>query len=166
MGIEEIRAIRENRDKPKAPKRYVIPKKSAKRIAKEKAEKAIGGDNEMDIFFEAMRKRMVGKCLFCGGRTEKDNDLTYRRSIAHFFPKRKNQFPSIAVHPSNWFELCFFNNSCHTNFDNGKITFELLRDSKEWDIIVEKFHELAPLLTDEERKNKYYTHLENLIYKK
>ena len=75
-------------------------------------------------------------------------------------------FPSIATHPSNFIEICHFGNSCHQNFDNGKISFELLKDSKEWDIIVEKFHELAPLLTDEERSRKFYTNLETLIYKK
>lgn len=143
-----------------------IAKKSAKKILEEKEQKESGTDGEMDKFFSAMRKRMTGKCFICGGKTEKDNDDKYKFSIAHLFPKKPTMFPSIATHPSNWLELCFHNNSCHTNFDSGKITFQLLKDSKEWDVIVEKFHELAPLLTDEERTRKYYTHLEELIYKK
>lgn len=143
-----------------------IAKKSAKKILEEKEQKESGTDGEMDRFFLAMRKRMKGKCFICGEKTEKDNDDKYKFSIAHLFPKKPSMFPSIATHPSNWLELCFYGNSCHTNFDTGKITFELLKDSKEWDVIVEKFHELAPLLTDEERTRKYYTHLEELIYKK
>lgn len=166
MGLEQIRKLKEEALMPKVKVRKPIAKKSAKKIAQEKALKELGTDNEMDRFFAEMRKKMTGKCFFCGGKTQKDDDETYRNSIAHLFPKRKNMFPSIATHSSNWIELCFYGSSCHTNFDNGIITFELLRDSKEWDVIVEKFHELAPLLTDEERSTKFYYNLENLIYKK
>lgn len=148
--------------KPKKAIAKVSVKKS-KEIAKEKES---GSDGEMDRFFQSMRSRMVGKCLFCGGKTEKNNDKYYKFSIAHLFPKKPTMFPSVATHHSNFLELCHFGNSCHTNFDQGKISFELLKDSKEWDIIVEKFHELSPLLTDEERSRKFYTNLETLIYKK
>lgn len=34
----------------------------------------------------------------------------------------------------------------------------------DWDDIKEKFHQLAPLLTDEERATKFYKNLEYLIY--
>ena len=167
MGILEIRALKEKAKLPKQPKiRKPIAKMSAKRKLEVIELKESGGDKEMDKFFLAMRKRMVGKCLFCGGKTEKDNDEYYKFSIAHLFAKKPIMFPSIATHPSNWLELCHFGNSCHTNFDNGKITLELLKDSKEWDVIAEKFHELAPLLTEAERKNKFYQRLEMLIYKK
>ena len=162
--LDERRDFIERGRPLKQKKIYSIPKKSEKRKAKEKQEREAGGENEMDVFFDKMRNRMIGRCFFCNGKTEKDNDETYRRSIAHFFPKAI--FPSIATHPDNWFELCFFGNSCHTNLDNHIITFELLKDSKEWEIIVEKFHELAPLLTDEERAHKFYRNLETLIYAK
>lgn len=142
-----------------------INKVSAKKAAEDKAKKESGGDNEMDLFFVAMRKKMKGVCLFCNSKTEKDNDETYRRSIAHLLAKNKNAFPSVAIHPDNWIELCFHNNSCHTNFDNGKITWEFIKDSKEWDIIKEKLLNVLPMVAENERKNKLYDKLMKLVYK-
>lgn len=150
-------------------KKYVIPKVSEKRKAKEKAEKGLKGDSGLDKWFEEMRKRMTGKCLFCGGKTEKSNDDTYRRSIAHLLPKRsvnKGGFPSVSTHEENWIELCFYGNSCHTNFDSGMITWEFLKDSKEWDIIQEKLFTLLPLIPEEERKHKLYSIIQELVYGK
>ena len=51
--------------KPKKAIAKVSVKKS-KEIAKEKES---GSNGEMDRFFQSMRSRMVGKCLFCGGKT-------------------------------------------------------------------------------------------------
>jgi CHASE3 domain sensor protein len=34
----------------------------------------------------------------------------------------------------------------------------------DWDDIKEKFHQLAPLLTDEERATKFYSTLEKMVY--
>lgn len=165
MGYFEDRQLWNITGKPKKEKKvYTIPKKSAKKIAQEKEENNSRGDGGLDAFFELARKSMTGKCLFCGGKTEKKNDDTYRRSIAHLLPKRKNQFPSISTNQDNWIELCFYGNSCHTNFDNGMITWEFLKDSKEWDIIKEKLFQLLPLCTIEERKNKLYEQLTKLIY--
>lgn len=148
---------------------YKLNKKSAKRIEKEKALKESGSDSELDLFFEAMRKKMKGVCLFCGGKTEKDNDETYRRSIAHLLPKRpvdKGGFPSVAINENNWIELCHFGNSCHTNFDNGKITWEFLFDSKEGEILKEKLLLVLPAVAPNERKNKLYNRLIELVYGK
>lgn len=145
--------------------RKSIPKVSNKRKISNVKNKENGSDIEIDRFFEKMRKEMTGKCVFCGGKTEKNNDKYYKFSIAHLFPKKPSMFPSIATHPLNWLELCYFGNSCHSNFDNGKLSFELLKDSKEWDIIVHKFNQLSPLLTDTERTKKFYTNLKTLIEK-
>lgn len=149
--------------KPKKP----IPKKSQKKIAEEKEQKLAGTDSEMDMFFEAMRKRMVGVCFFCGGKTEKDNDETYRRSIAHLYPKRSlNQggFPSVGTHEENWVELCHYGNSCHQNFDSGMISWEFIKDSKEWLTIRAKLIDIMPFIAPEERKNKLYDRLVKLVY--
>ena len=149
--------------KPKKPLKKVSDKK--KQEDKNKAK----GRTELDLFFEAMRKKMTGKCLFCGGKTEKSNDETCRNSIAHLLPKRKVEyggFPSVATNENNWIELCYYGNSCHTNFDNGKITWEFLRDSKEWDVIEQKLLEVLPQVAEQERKNKLYGRLIELIYKK
>jgi hypothetical protein len=153
MGINEIRKLKLDAEIPKQKKVYYIPKVSEKRKRKMAEQKDNAGDSGMDKFYEERRKEMTGRCLFCKGKTEKKNDETYRRSIAHLLPKRKNQFPSIALHPDNWLELCFYGESCHTNFDNGTITWELLRDSAEWEIIADKFKKIYPFIKEEEKKN-------------
>ena len=133
-------------------KKYSINKVSEKR-KKKLAEQNMSGDNKLDAWFIDRRKEMTGRCVFCKGKTEKDNDETYRRSIAHLLGKRKAAFPSVATHPDNWLELCFFGNSCHTNFDNGIISWELLKDSLEWSIIRQKFLKIYPFIKADEVKN-------------
>lgn len=134
-------------------KSYSIPKKSVKRMAKEKEQYSNGSDNALDLWFEARRKEMTGKCVLCGGKTQKKDDATYRHSIHHLFDKRPAMFPSVACHEDNWLELCYYGNSCHTNIHNRKITWELLRDSAEWEIIVRKFKNIYPYIAENERKN-------------
>jgi len=152
--------------KPKKP----IRKVSNKKAAEIKEHKEFGGDSEMDLFFESMRERMKGVCLFCGLKSERDNDETYRNSIAHLLPKRdvdKGGFPSVGTNEDNWIELCFYApNSCHTNFDAGQITWEFLKDSKEWEIIREKLLNILPVVAMEERKHKLYSKLIELVYGK
>jgi hypothetical protein len=129
--------------------RTPIKKISDKKAAEIKGE----SKSDLDKFFEQAREAMTGKCLFCGGKTEKFNDDTYRFSIAHLLPKRKNMFPSVACHSDNFLELCHFGNSCHTNFDSGIITWEFLADSAEWKIISEKFLKIYPFILESEKRN-------------
>jgi hypothetical protein len=167
MGYLDERRLRKSGLAPKLE--FKKPKKVIAKIGKKKLEemKAIkGSDSELDLWFVAKRKELKGHCLFCNGKTEKENDETYRRSIAHLLAKNKNAFPSVAVHPDNFIELCFHNNSCHTNFDNGKITWEFLKDSKEWDVIKEKLLNILPMVAENERKNKLYDKLLKLVYGK
>jgi hypothetical protein len=137
---------------PKEKKVKYIPRVSKKKAA-EILEHKKSGDSKLDEWFEARRKEMKGKCVLCGGKTEKDNDETYRRSIHHLFDKRKAMFPSVACHPDNFLEVCFWGNSCHQNIHNGTITWELLADSAEWKIIVDKFKKIFPFIAESERKN-------------
>lgn len=132
-----------------------LNKKSVKKIAQEVAAKENGTDAAMDKWFEDGRETMTGVCLFCGGKTEKHNDKTYRNSEAHLFAKRKNMFPFIALHPENRIELCFFGNSCHTNFDNHMIELEDIKYNwpKAWEVIGEKTKILYHCMTEKE-KNK------------
>lgn len=155
MGINEIRLLKENAKLPKEKKQYRIPKKSAKKIKQESEEKEVRGGEptELDKWFAERRVELTGKCDFCGGKTEKYNNETYKFSIAHLLAKRDAMFPSVATHPANYLELCYYGNSCHTNFDNGMITWELLRDSKEWALIVGKFREIYPDIAEAEKKN-------------
>jgi hypothetical protein len=144
----------------KQKKPYQIKKVSDKRAAKIKEQQQSNSDESLDKFFERMRKRMTGVCQ-CGGaeKTQKDDDTFYRNCICHIFPKRI--FKSIATHELNWVERSFWS-GCHTNMDNRSI--ELWKNFADWDDIKEKFHQLVPLLTDEERASKFYHNLERIVY--
>jgi hypothetical protein len=139
-----------------------LAKKSPKKIEEEKQAKLSGTDNEMDLFFRSLRKGMTGRCLFCNGKTMKDDDEKFHFSLAHLLPKAT--FKSIATNPENIIELCFFGESCHTNFDNGTITWEFIKDSKEWFLIREKLLNILPMVSENERKNKLYDKLLKLTY--
>ena len=110
-------------------------------------------DDNMQKWFDDRRKEMTGKCCLCGGRTEKFNDITYKRSIHHLFEKRKNMFPSVSTNKFNFLELCFYDNSCHSQIHNGKITWELLLDSQEREMILEKCKKIVPFIAKEEIKH-------------
>jgi hypothetical protein len=149
--------------KPRKP----IPRQSEKKKREVAEEKAKGGDSEMDLFFQAMRKKMTGRCLFCNGKSQKDNDENFFFSIAHLLPKRdikQGGFPSVGTNPDNWIELCYYNESCHQNFDSGKITWQFIADSKEFEVIKEKLLNVLPLVAPEERKHKLYSKLNDLVY--
>lgn len=151
------------------PKEAVAkPKKPLKKVSDKKAEeikaKKASGDSEMDLFFAANRKHMTGRCLFCNADTMKKDDEKFHFSLAHLLPKAI--FPSVATHPDILIELCFYNNSCHTNFDNGMITWEFIKDSKEWEVIKERLLNILPAVAPEERKNKLYSKLTELVYEK
>lgn len=147
---------------PKEKKIYHIPKVSKKKAAEVQAQKELGKDGGLDAWFEARRKEMTGRCCLCGGKTEKDNDETYRRSIHHLLEKRKNMFPSVATHPDNFLEVCFWGNACHSNLHNGTITMDLLHDSKEWHIIATKFKKIYPFILETEKKNIHHLLLKEL----
>jgi len=170
---------------PKAPRKVSLKKEAENKAAKEK-----GSDSELDKFFDKMLRRCTGKCFFCGGKTtaidtkfwrddnsnwsKEANDKKHERtietmkraSVAHLLPKRpvdKGGFPSQAANEDNWIELCL---QCHTSFDQNKITWLTLKDSKEWDVLKEKLLNVLPLVTPLERQNKLYHHLTELVYGK
>lgn len=164
MGIEEIRAGKLNRDKIPEKKVYRIPHKSKKRLALESKEKELrnGDDTLKEKWFKARRREMVGVCQCgCGSKSSKADDTYFRHSCSHIFPKAK--FESVMYHPLNFVERAFFG-GCHSVMDDTSM--DRWPNMADWDDIKERFHILAPLLTDEERATKFYTHLEQLIYKK
>jgi hypothetical protein len=124
---------------------HPIAKKSEKRKEKEKL---MESDDTMVNWFEDRRKEMTGVCLHCGGRTCRDDDKLFKHSIAHILPKAV--FESVAHHPANWVELCFFGDSCHTNMDNGVLD---MTDMNCWDAIVTRFQEMYPYIAQKERKH-------------
>lgn len=137
------------------------PKKEQKPIAKQsekkkqqvKEEKQSGESEALQTWFNERRIEMTGRCALCGGKTEKHNDATFKRSIHHLLDKRETMFPSVALHPDNWLEVCHFGNSCHENIHNKTITWELLIDSAEWKFILDKLKKVYPFIAYPERKN-------------
>lgn len=157
--LEQLRKAREKKIKP--PYKG-IAKKSAKKIAEEKQEKELrnGGDTLMENWFKARRKNLVGVCQCgCGRQSQKKDDMYFRHSCAHIFPKFK--FESIMYHPLNYVERAFFG-GCHGVMDDTSM--DRWVNFADWEDIKAKFHELAQLLTDEERATKFYSHLEKLVY--
>lgn len=144
--------------KPKQPIKPISDKKKAQQAAEKKI--LAGEDTQKEKWFKARRIEMVGVCQCgCARPSSKGEDLHFRSSAAHIFPKAI--FFSIQYHKLNWVERNFWD-GCHTNMDNqGMSKWPNMAD---WDDIKEKFHVLAPLLTDEERRSKFYTNLEKIIY--
>lgn len=121
-----------------------IPKKSAKRIAKEKAEREERGDDDTDLqkWFKNRHKQLAGVCLRCGAK----HDITTLRAaipnIAHVLPKRDICFPSVKYHPDNYIELgasC----GCHKWLDEFASWEEIAQD-KIWPVALEKFLLMEP----------------------
>lgn len=163
MGLKEIQEIKKNAGLPKPKKNYVIPKISKKRAEKLAAEKNLrnGDDTEKEKWFKRIRKKLVGTCQCgCGQKSQKHDELYFRNSCCHIFAKK--DFPSIMYHPLNYVERAFWG-GCHSVMDDTSM--DRWPGMADWEDIKEKFHVLAPLLTEEERKKKFYTHLESLIYK-
>lgn len=152
-------APQEIKDKAGSKKDVARKNKNARNAAALKIKKQVrdseGAEGGLkENWFAERRKQMTGACLFCGGKTEASNDKTFRNSIAHLLPKKDGigGVPSVKYHPDNWIELCWTGNSCHDNLDHAMITWEMLRDSAEWDIIVEKFKKIYPFVAPQERR--------------
>lgn len=175
---KRMEQILNGRPLPENKKKQPIAKKSAKRLAKEKEQSEKGSDRNIDKWFDAQKKKLTQTCQCgCGNKSVsnsgvfyrnldgetmlKDNskDISWRGAIAHIFPKRL--FPSIAMHDLNWVERSMYG-GCHARMDDGSM--DKWPNMADWDDIKEKFHSLAPLLTDEERASKFYSKLESLIY--
>jgi hypothetical protein len=110
---------------------------------------------ELHNWFLERRKEMTGRCLFCGEKTSRDDDKYFKFSVAHLLAKRPSMFPSVAKHKDNWIELCYFQNSCHSNHDNSMITLEDVKNTmpKAWEVIVTKFKKIYPSIAENEKKN-------------
>ncbi len=101
----------------------------------------------MDRWFSDRRKEMTGLCAHCGDRSCKNSDQYFKFSICHILPK--NIFKSVKNHPLNWIELCFWNKSHHTNFDNKTLDITELNC---YDQVIERFVAMYPDIDKKERK--------------
>jgi len=108
--------------------------------------KEVKGGGELQRWFEDRSKEMTGICVNCGGKTQK-GESNYKNSVAHILPKA--YFKSVATHEDNWMELCFYGNSCHTNYDNKMID---ILDLSCFDSVIQKFVRMYPHITKEERR--------------
>jgi hypothetical protein len=144
--------------KIKKPMRRVSDKKRAEDT---EAKEARGGeDTQKEKWFLARRKEMVSVCQCgCGQPSQKKDDMYFRHSAAHIFPKAI--FESVMYHKLNWVERRFWG-GCHTRMDEQGM--DKWPNMADWEDIKEKFHQLAPLLTDQERATKFYSQLEKLVY--
>ena len=126
-----------------------LPKINSKTKGKIKIEGAIitGSDFKvLDKWFKEKEKDLTGVCQHCGGKTQK-GQKNYKCSVAHILPKA--YFKSVATHPDNFLELCFYGNSCHTNFDNNMIDIMELNC---FDDVIKKFTRMYPDIALEERR--------------
>ena len=144
MGIAEIRMLKIMGGKPKEKLRVPIPKKSAKRIQQEKEYSK--DDSQWEWFLER-RKDLKGICAHCGGKTCKDDNEKFHFSVCHILPKA--YFPSVAQHPLNFIELCFWNKNCHGQMDNK--TLDLI-DMNCFSTVVDRFVAMYPMIDKNERR--------------
>ncbi len=128
-------------------RKTAVKKISAKSLHTEQLSVGIPkGTAELQRWFEDRHREMKGSCQHCGGKTEKGRN-TYKCSIAHILPKKR--FKSVATNPNNWIELCFYNKSCHTNFDQMTID---ITDLNCFDEVITKFVAMYPDIAPEEKR--------------
>ena len=152
-GYFYAHAPQELKDKLELKSKYKKEKKLAKQREQNKirhlenSQDSIAANKQIELneWFAARRKQMTGFCKNCGGKSCKDNDKYWKFSIAHILPKSKVK--SVATNPLNFIELCFFGNSCHTNFDNGILE---MQDMKCWKEIQFNFGNMFPFIDKSE----------------
>lgn len=165
-ALDRMRLARMEKPKPeKRPMRQMSEKTKAKK-AEERKLVSSNGDTFKEQWFKARRIEMTGTCQCgCGEPSQKKDNMYFRYSAAHIFPKRL--FPSVEYHPLNWVERRFWagvmgTSACHSIMDDTSI--QRWPGMADWEDIRMKFMFLAPLLTDEERATNFYIGLEKLVY--
>lgn len=173
MSYTEERNLRKLGLAPPLPtkkERKPIAKISAKQLSKNKAAKeSLNGEyTQKEKWFKLIRTKLTGTCACgCGNMSSKNDYINvegkveshFRASCCHIFPKK--DFESVMYHPLNFIERAFWG-GCHSQMDNTSL--DRWVKFKDWQDIKDKFYELAPLLTEDERKLKFYKHLESLVY--
>lgn len=160
MGLDNIRRLKAEAGMPKKKKIYQMPKVSKKR-QKRMADDNRPDEEKLDEWFLDRRKEMAGTCQCgCGQPSCKKDDMYYRHSICHIFPKNDNAFPSVKTHPLNFVELAFWG-GCHTTFD--QMGPERWVNLACWDDIKMKVLAMEPYLTDQEKGKKFYQILIDLV---
>lgn len=144
---------------PTAPKSADKPaaKKSRKKKAKKKPATLPYTKEELQEWFCLQNEAFTGFCpCGCGEPSAKGTE-NYRSSAAHLLPRLK--FPSVAVHPLNCVERGI--HGCHHKFDHMGV--DLWPNMADWENIKAKLLVLMQLLTDTERKKKFFHQIEKIV---
>jgi hypothetical protein len=156
--LEQRRKFIEDGRPLKEKKKYFIPKKSAKRVEKEKSEVVVKSKDDLEMWFKNVQMKHFtefgGACMECGSHIP----LKYaRHATAHLLPK--NRFRSVACHPVNFLILgagC----GCHALTDR----IDKFVGMKIWPEAAKRIKTLLPLLPFDELKylsGQLMTALEN-----
>lgn len=134
------------------PQQTAKPKKPIAKVSEKKRKqlaelKEVGTDDSLDKWFAERRIELKGVCSHCGDKSCKDSDEYYKFSIGHILPKA--YFKSVATHPLNFVELCFWGGNHHAAMDNKILD---LIDMNCFDEIVTKFCAIYPSIAPEERR--------------
>lgn len=108
-----------------------------------------GKDVEQEVWYIDRSKEMTGRCVECGGKSTKGDPKYWKFSICHILAK--SVFPSVAKHPLNFIELCFWGESHHTNMDSNGYAYVKENMPRAWKIIVTRFRKMYPSIIE---KNK------------
>lgn len=110
----------------------------------------IGGrDVEQELWYIHRSKEMVGVCAECKSPSTKGDKTYWKYSICHILAK--SLFPSVAKHPLNFIELCYFYNSHHTNMDNNGYEYVREKMPNAWKIIVVRFKAMYPVIKEKSK---------------
>lgn len=136
------------------------PKTELKKVSDKKKKELAGEDkSDLDQWFEERRAELVGVCQCgCGQKSCKDDDLYFKHSICHIFPKRI--FKSVAMHPLNFIERAFWG-GCHSVLDDTSM--DKWPNMADWEDIVAKFNAIIPFIPESEKSTKFYSQLEALV---
>tara|TARA_R110000868_G_scaffold177772_2_gene416811 strand:+ start:2850 stop:3332 length:483 start_codon:yes stop_codon:yes gene_type:complete len=156
--LEQRRKFIEDGRPLKEKKKYSIPKKSAKRIEKEKSSSVVKEKENLEMWFKDIQMKHFtefgGSCMECGSHIP----LKYaRHSTAHLLPKKL--FKSVACHPLNFLVLgagC----GCHALTDR----VDKFVGMKIWPEAAKRLKTIIPLLPFDELKylsGQLMTALEN-----
>jgi len=134
-------------DKAKKRNALLQDKSKLRKLINTEENKEVKGGAELQRWFIDTRQKLTGTCKHCGGKSCKDDDKYFKFSICHILPKA--YFPSVATHPDNFIELCFWDKNCHGNMDNKILD---LIDMNCWDEIVTKFCKMYLFIDPKERR--------------
>jgi 5-methylcytosine-specific restriction endonuclease McrA len=128
---------------------YTIPKKSMKRVAQEKLEKELRGDNDTELqrWFKTKIKYSTGHCSECNCKVEKNVYQYAVMTVAHLLAKNDNCCPSVKTHPQNFIILC---PDCHNDFDRS--TWEEKELMGCWQIVRDRLVMVWPDLAASEQR--------------